>query len=231
MQIIVISCFSWFPLYCLFQNIFKSNYCNWVTMVGMGTILNRTAVPAGKLVVGRRRGGRRVHLREGQRGRPEAGRSVPVAGQDRRRGDCACAQIRKVRSLEIGKCEMFWFLIRGSQKSQAIQCLGFCTAEFWSSLVYESAVQNPKAQTFPNLRLLTLPLILKKFISNIMTGLTLSDAPAPRCSSAARTRRAEIAPPAPRGSDPPSRDSSPETIQGESINMTTGWSIWSRNAV
>ena len=92
MQIIVISglLIAGFPCI-VFLKIFYSNYCDWVTMVGMGTILNRTAVPAGELVVGRRRGGRGVHLREGQRGRPEAGRSVPAAGQDRRRGDCACA--------------------------------------------------------------------------------------------------------------------------------------------
>ena len=33
---------------------------------------------------------------------------------------------------------------RGSEKSQIRQCLGFCTAEFWPLLVYESAVQKPK---------------------------------------------------------------------------------------
>ena len=33
---------------------------------------------------------------------------------------------------------------RGSEKSQIRQYLGFCTAEFWPLLVYESAVQKPK---------------------------------------------------------------------------------------
>ena len=34
--------------------------------------------------------------------------------------------------------------IKGCKKEQARQCLGFCTACFWSWLVYESAVQKPK---------------------------------------------------------------------------------------
>ena len=33
---------------------------------------------------------------------------------------------------------------RGDRKSQIKQCLGFCTADFWSSLTYESAEQKPK---------------------------------------------------------------------------------------
>ena len=35
-------------------------------------------------------------------------------------------------------------LTRADRKSQVMQCLGFCTANFWSLLAYESAVQNPK---------------------------------------------------------------------------------------
>ena len=33
---------------------------------------------------------------------------------------------------------------RSDRKSQVKQCLSFCTADFWSLLAYESAVQNPK---------------------------------------------------------------------------------------
>ena len=32
----------------------------------------------------------------------------------------------------------------GCKKEQVRQCLSFCTADFWSWLVYESAVQKPK---------------------------------------------------------------------------------------
>ena len=38
-------------------------------------------------------------------------------------------------------------MIRGIEKSQVRQCSVFCTADFWSSLVYKSAVQ--KTQTLP----------------------------------------------------------------------------------
>ena len=37
-----------------------------------------------------------------------------------------------------------WFVIKGCKEEQVRQCLGFCTADFWSWLVYESAVQKPK---------------------------------------------------------------------------------------
>ena len=33
---------------------------------------------------------------------------------------------------------------RAHRKSQVMQCLGFCTANFWSSLAYASAEQKPK---------------------------------------------------------------------------------------
>ena len=33
---------------------------------------------------------------------------------------------------------------RTDRKSQVRQCLDFCTADFWSSLTYESAEQKPK---------------------------------------------------------------------------------------
>ena len=33
---------------------------------------------------------------------------------------------------------------KGCKKEQVRQCLGFCTADFWSLLVYESAVQKSK---------------------------------------------------------------------------------------
>ena len=37
------------------------------------------------------------------------------------------------------------FLInRPDRKSQVVQCFGFCTADFWSLLAYESAEQKPK---------------------------------------------------------------------------------------
>ena len=35
-------------------------------------------------------------------------------------------------------------VIRGIRNPGVRQCLGFCTADFWSSLAYESAVQKPK---------------------------------------------------------------------------------------
>ena len=35
-------------------------------------------------------------------------------------------------------------IIRADRKSQVRQCLGFYTADFWSSLAYESAEQKPK---------------------------------------------------------------------------------------
>jgi len=35
-------------------------------------------------------------------------------------------------------------MTRGIRKSQVRQCYGFCTADFWSSLAYESAEQNSK---------------------------------------------------------------------------------------
>ena len=40
---------------------------------------------------------------------------------------------------------------RAVRKSQVRECLGFCTADFWSSLVYKSAEQE--TQTLPNLTL------------------------------------------------------------------------------
>ena len=46
-----------------------------------------------------------------------------------------------------------YIMNRCSRKSQVRKCWGFCTADFWSTLVYKSAVQ--KTQTLPILRLLT----------------------------------------------------------------------------
>ena len=40
---------------------------------------------------------------------------------------------------------------RADRKSQVSQCLGFCTADFWSSLAYESAEQKPKHCLTPDL--------------------------------------------------------------------------------
>ena len=34
--------------------------------------------------------------------------------------------------------------MKGCKKEQVRQCLDFCTADFWSLLVYESAEQKPK---------------------------------------------------------------------------------------
>ena len=35
-------------------------------------------------------------------------------------------------------------MIRADRKSQVRQCLGLCTADFWSSFAYESAEEKPK---------------------------------------------------------------------------------------
>ena len=35
-------------------------------------------------------------------------------------------------------------MVVADRKSQVWQCLGFCTADFWSSLASESAAQKPK---------------------------------------------------------------------------------------
>ena len=44
-----------------------------------------------------------------------------------------------------------YLTIRGIRNPGFRQCLGFCTADFWSSLAYESAEQ--KNQTLPNSRI------------------------------------------------------------------------------
>ena len=54
--------------------------------------------------------------------------------------------------IAVVKGSMDALIMRADRKSQARHCLGFCTADFRSSLVYESAV---KKQTLPNLRLFT----------------------------------------------------------------------------
>ena len=47
---------------------------------------------------------------------------------------------------------------RGISNPGVRQCLGFCTAEFWSSLAYESAEQKPKHCLTPGF---LMPLVMK----------------------------------------------------------------------
>ena len=39
------------------------------------------------------------------------------------------------------------FITRSDRKSQVRQCLGFCTADIWTLLAFESAKQKPKLET------------------------------------------------------------------------------------
>ena len=48
------------------------------------------------------------------------------------------------RSLSRGQRNGGCLITRADRKSKVGQCLGFCTADFWSSLAYESAEQKLK---------------------------------------------------------------------------------------
>ena len=47
-------------------------------------------------------------------------------------------------SVPLLRRTFFSEIIRADGKSQVRQCLGFCSADFWSSLAYKSAQQKPK---------------------------------------------------------------------------------------
>ena len=92
--------------------------------------------PGPELPRGPRRGsgGQDRERHRGQRGEDE-GRSLDGGGARRRShpGSSLRGQQTAVNVMD-----------RAVRKSQVRQCLGFCTADFGSSLVYESAEQKPK---------------------------------------------------------------------------------------
>ena len=62
---------------------------------------------------------------------------------------CRWMSPRGSQGEEIGKCHArrkaeLCFMGRADRKSQVGQCLCFCTADFWSSLAYESTKQKHK---------------------------------------------------------------------------------------
>ena len=70
--------------------------------------------------------------------------------------------------------------IRGIRNPGVGQCLGFCTADLWSSLAYESAEQKPKHCLNPGflIPLVTMPRCsIKRTLQEALLGQLRSDTP------------------------------------------------------